>query len=306
MPPTDMMKTLSRADQKVSYIKFVISLNIGRYIDKQKIYNVLPYTVSILLHDEIYKCLGMNLCEKDNIAPMISYHDNISMENTVIAFRGESKICYDRKDAVLYLFNNDMNIISKNDLKTVTILKDDYSVSEYLYRIDDKLSEKRVIGVTLYYGTGNTLSISSMNPFSFECLNRRLCIAEQIHVDPMFLLSRRSLISLIRKLLVRNSIEEINLEMKLRKPIMEFLDMTTLINSMEFYEDHIRMKVKNVMSRPMNSVLRSWIPITRVILDETIEYSNKYGIIRLALPAYESALMDIYFNPFVPRTSFPS
>jgi len=296
LPPTDVMKTLSRADQRISYDRFVVSLNIGRYIDEERIYNILPYTMNILLNGEIYNCLGMNICIKNSITPIILYRDNVAIENIVITLRTTSKICYDKIDSVLYLFNNNISMISKNDIKMITILKEDYSVDEYMHRIDNKLSEKRVIGITLYYESGYTISISSINPFSFECFNRRVCEAEQIHVDPLFLVSKKPLVFLMRKLLVRNNLKKMNIEIKFLKPIIEFLDMATLINSIEFYENYIRIRITNIMSRPINSVLRSWIPITKVVVDEVAEYSNRYGIIRIALPAYGSALIDLYLS----------
>ncbi len=296
MPPTDMMKILSRSDQKISYDRFVELLNMGKYVNEKRIYNILPYTMNILLNEEIYKCLGMNICIKTNITPIVMYSDTVSIENVTITLKTLSKICYDKIDSVLYLFNNNINIISKNNIKVITILKEDYSVYEYMYRIDDELDEKKVIGVTLYYESGDTIAISSINPFSFECFNRRVCEVEQIHIDPLFLVSRKPLVFLMRKLLVRSNLKKMDIEIKFLRPLMEFLDIATLINFIEFYEGYIRMKITNVISRPINSVLRSWIPITKVILDRITEYSNRYGIIRVALPAYESALIDLYFS----------
>lgn len=300
MPPTELMKILSRADHiKKEFIDFLLNNNLASDVgDGHRYLNPLPYTLeNILLNLDniLLKCYGVSFCEESTSLKNVDvgYANHININNINI-YAGNKFHIYrpspERLKIIQLLEGEEVTIIPINEITTIQIY-DEYNenITSYLAERNWVASELRSVRVALISSGYNVLSILFYNPVVIECPNRKVCKFYTSSGNTLLLLPNESIISLIRMYYISRFITKSILKLNIEASLIEFLDYTTLSLPIAFNDNCIHLAIFNLLHRSVSSIVKSYKYIAKIVFDDITEYNYRHSVIRIGLSPYSKA-----------------
>uniref|UniRef100_A0A7J2U062 Uncharacterized protein n=1 Tax=Ignisphaera aggregans TaxID=334771 RepID=A0A7J2U062_9CREN len=300
MPPTDLMKILSRADQlKKDFLIFLKMLGLERELYKG-VLNIFPYTTSIIFDRISLYCLGMSFCidKKFNVT---SYSSNIFYFNNFVieSSRKLEFLCLGNNDDMLCKVQNAqglINIYQKDGLKNIFIVTGD---SLKLYKLSantlDHLHNIKALTVISNMGLALTIAFDDLG--KLVTVSRNYIALE--HYGVYLYISSESIVQAIRRIAVEKSIIVLSNTSNRNShvPIIEVVDTYTFSAPWFFKDNCVDMFTVNIIDEPVNTIIKVYRGFITKVGVNGIEHEYKHRMIRVALAPYASTYLKLCVAP---------
>ena len=300
MPPTDLMKILSRADQlKKDFLIFLKMLGLERELYKG-VLNIFPYTTSIIFDRISFYCLGMSFCidKKFNVT---SYSSNIFYFNNFVieSSRKLEFLCLGNNDDMLCKVLNAqglINIYQKDGLKNIFIVTGD---SLKLYKLSantlDHLHNIKALTVISNMGLALTIAFDDLG--KLVTVSRNYIALE--HYGVYLYISSGSIVQAIRRIAVEKSIIVLSNTSNRNShvPIIEVVDTYTFSAPWFFKDNCVDMFTVNIIDEPVNTIIKVYRGFITKVGVNGIEHEYKHRMIRVALAPYASTYLKLCLAP---------
>lgn len=300
MPPTDLMKILSRADQlKKDFLIFLKMLGLERELYKG-VLNIFPYTTSIIFDRISFYCLGMSFCidKKFNVT---SYSSNIFYFNNFVieSSRKLEFLCLGNNDDMLCKVLNAqglINIYQKDGLKNIFIVTGD---SLKLYKLSantlDHLHNIKALTVISNMGLALTIAFDDLG--KLVTVSRNYIALE--HYGVYLYISSESIVQAIRRIAVEKSIIVLSNTSNRNShvPIIEVVDTYTFSAPWFFKDNCVDMFTVNIIDEPVNTIIKVYRGFITKVGVNGIEHEYKHRMIRVALAPYASTYLKLCLAP---------
>ncbi len=295
MPPSDRaMKTLPRPDP-LQYLSFLAWLGIAKR-GKNSILHLLPYTYPVVLGNTLLHCYGATSCKELSRAP---WESSSSIMFGSIRMFGETsrRICSAKTDDVLYITPADrrLYILSMSNIRDITLL-------DRTWLIDEASCAPDIVhGLAMSTEDGAHLALVSSDLLYIEPVNQRLLVVELRRPGVDILASTtRSLINLARRSLsiqYAYSIDGFFIE---SVPLVEFLDMITLVFPQTAKDNCVEYTLMNAFPRGSNAILKVYGYIDSIEIDGVRIDKYKHSVIRLAVDGKGEVHLKLCISAFIP------
>jgi len=300
LPPTDLMKILSRADQlKKDFLIFLKMLGLERELYKG-VLNIFPYTTSIIFDRISFYCLGMSFCidKKFNVT---SYSSNIFYFNNFVieSSRKLEFLCLGNNDDMLCKVLNAqglINIYQKDGLKNIFIVTGD---SLKLYKLSantlDHLHNIKALTVISNMGLALTIAFDDLG--KLVTVSRNYIALE--HYGVYLYISSESIVQAIRRIAVEKSIIVLSNTSNRNShvPIIEVVDTYTFSAPWFFKDNCVDMFTVNIIDEPVNTIIKVYRGFITKVGVNGIEHEYKHRMIRVALAPYASTYLKLCLAP---------
>ncbi|MEM2221716.1 MAG: hypothetical protein QXK24_05675 [Ignisphaera sp.] len=305
MPPTELMKILSRADHiKKEFIKFLHDNNVVSNHGKEYGYlNPLPYTLDSFLLDlenknVFLKCFGTSFCFENILEGVHKEYANRLNINGINLYFNNGFYIYsipsDRLKMMRLLGDEEILALFPKDITSIQMYSD-YDENVVLHSISgDRLhSELEGVRALAIFSGYHTLSVVSSNLMTVRCPNRKVCLFYISGRNTILLSPSEPIINLVRRYHLNHFIIASNFTLNIETPLVEFLDFTTLSLPITFDSNCIRFAIFNPLHRVVNSIIKSYRYLTRIIIDDLTEYNYRHSIVRIGLPPNSSTKFEV-------------
>jgi hypothetical protein len=300
LPPTDLMKILSRADQlKKDFLIFLKMLGLERELYKG-VLNIFPYTTSIIFDRISFYCLGMSFCidKKFNVT---SYSSNIFYFNNFVieSSRKLEFLCLGNNDDILCKVLNAqglINIYQKDGLKNIFIVTGD---SLKLYKLSantlDHLHNIKALTVISNMGLALTIAFDDLG--KLVTVSRNYIALE--HYGVYLYISSESIVQAIRRIAVEKSIIVLSNTSNRNShvPLIEVVDTYTFSAPWFFKDNCVDMFTVNIIDEPVNTIIKVYRGFITKVGVNGIEHEYKHRMIRVALAPYASTYLKLCLAP---------
>ena len=300
MPPTDLMKILSRADQlKKDFLMFLKELGFIKEI-RGGILNVFPHTTSIIIGRDLLRCLGMSFCidEKRGIT---SFSSNMLYHNSfVIEFpRKAELVCLESNSGVLCKVHNTLGTFSvyqREGLRNLIIATANLLKTQRLAPSASEKLRSTTCGIkafTAVSSSGLALTIAFDDLGELITLGKNYMELE--HYGNYMYVSSEGVVPAIRRAIVEKSVIVLNTSINqcMREPLIEVVDNYTLLVPWALEGNCINMVSLNFIDEAVNTAIKIYKGfITKVSVDG-VEHEYRHRMIRIALAPYASAYVKL-------------
>lgn len=302
MPPTELMKILSRADQiKKEFIEFLSNNNIISDNGEKQLYylNPLPHTLETFLANSnniLLKCYGASSCREDAVLEgrCIEHSSNLTIDNANLYT--DNPLCIyrpssDRLRIVNLTRNREIVILFTRDVSSIHMYSDcSENIASYSTIEGLDFRNIRVAAISSGY---TTLSLLFYDPVVIKCPNKRLCVVYTPTRNSILLLLNEPAIGLVRRHYLNQFLVRTSTTLNIETPLIEVLDYTTLSLPISFSGSCTRLAIFNLLHRSTNSIVKSYRRITKLVFNGMTEYSYRHSIVRVGLPPHGVAELEL-------------
>ena len=296
MPPTDLMKILSRTDHTInSFLMFLKNMGFSGEQGSEFV-NLFPYTSNVIWGKEPLLCLGMSICYSVD-GRVIEYnsksfnYDNFSFDfpvkNTVYCFDNLCKICGNNNYIAIYS-SRQLDALQVVRAKPFALLKtDSTAVGEV----------SSVIAINIVGEKGASLSVVFKNPARISYLSRHHIIIE--YYGDCVYVSKESVMMAIRRLFIETAMYKSNMVIGglHYTPFMEVVDPYSILVPQNFHDRCIEMSLYNITNNAINSIIKVYGGrITKIQIDD-VEYEYRHNVIRVAMAPLSESQLRLYLQP---------
>ncbi len=304
MPPTELMKILSRADHiKKEFIEFLLNNNLALDIGNTHRYlNPLPYTLeNVLLNLDgiLLKCYGTSFCKESIFLKDVNVEQTNRINTNSISLYANSRFYIYRpfSDSLRIArlpSGEKVAIIPISEITAIQIYGE-HSENIISYSAGENWTtlELRGIRAAVISSGYNALSILFSSPVIIECPNKKVCKFYTSGENTLLFLPNEPIISLIRMHYLSHFVIKSILTLNIEEPLVEFLDYTTLSLPIAFNDNCIRLAIFNLLHKSINSIIKSYKYIAKIVLDGITEYNYRHSVVRIGLPPYSKAEFEL-------------
>lgn len=300
MPPTELMKILSRADHiKKEFMEFLHNINILEYHEKHQYLNPLPYSLNdVIVKQSLLKCFGMSFCRENTSEGIYRRKINRYTIENIHLYSNDDFYIYssstNKMGIISVLKNKKLTILFPKEISMLQIYKDhDENISFYIIdRFWHNLEFKNVRALSIA-SNRIAITIAFADLVDIECPNRRVCMFYSPSKNIILFSSNETIVNLIRKYHLTQFIIESDLNLNIDTPLIEILDYTTFALPIAFNNSCIQFIIFNPLYRSTTSIIKSYRYVTKIIIDDITEYNYKHNIVRIGLAPYSNASFEI-------------
>ena len=318
MPPTDLMKILSRADQlKNEFIHFLASLGF-RFSENPNnvlMLNPIPYTESII-KDGALKCLASSSC-----SPMNDYNVEMIESSSIKVFKFSIEMLRRNKATLLYnvkskvpqilpqkvIFSQgfeiiriycgtllkEVRIILNNPFKVVKLVPE--HINELQNFIENKFRNLgNVMGFSLISSEGTLMSFAFDEPVRLSNLTKHYIEVESYARTTY--ITHDAIAKALRKIVIEKTLALLNdmsVHPELSMPVIEFLDIHTISIPINFEEECVTYLTINVSERPVSAVVKAYKGVITAVKVNGVTHSYRHRVVRVALAPYSEASITL-------------
>jgi len=296
LPPTDLMKILSRTDRLIYLFQNYLK-NAGFSTEQgNDIINPFPYTCKLVLGEKPLICLGLSICFSTNERTTKYFLNNFKYNGFWFITPGKGSVSCIDDVCKACTANNYVSIYSKNCIENVHIIKDSPLEMLNISKIE-KNEIPSVLAVNLETFAKSSLTLAFMEPARIKYLSFHHMILE--YYGNCFYISKEPLIHSIRRILVEKHIfnSQLSLSKLQYSPLVEVLDPYSIVIPQNFNDKCIEMLSLNITSNAINTIIRVYSSrVTKVYLDD-VEYDYKHNVVRVALEPLTKVVIKLCLYP---------
>lgn len=302
MPPTDLVKKLSRTDHLIT--KFEEFLHVQGIIDRnneEMLYaNPLPYSSTIFAPTEnnlfkLYRCLAMSICfEKSGKESLTTNSINL----TRFKLMSSDKFRYVADKNKIYLSNivdNHIDIIARDNVNEITVIDLEMRKRKISHAYDD------LSGYVLSIKSSETLSIGSAEPMVIKRTGTSI-FRLFIPFSKLVLISEEeTVIKTFREILIYENMNIVKGIRRKELSLIEILDPLTIALPIDFDRGCVELEMINPYDISYNAIIKVYGYIDEIILDNLTRFKPRYNIVRIAVPMYHNAKIKLCVSTSIPN-----
>ncbi|MEM1915822.1 MAG: hypothetical protein QXW05_01105 [Ignisphaera sp.] len=306
MPPTDMVKKLSRTDHRVeNFTKFLYIQGVLTEGLENLYANPLPFSSTVpMINEDIvkfYRCLAMSLClergeEKAYVGNTIDlgFVKLMSIDN----FR------YTTKDEKLYIYNlNDkyIDLIMKRKVEEIALIDLDMREKRIDIGKDAGHRYTSVYALSIKMNNRDVLSIAFSEPIIIESIGESMYRLYVPMARVMAISRNRTHVQMFREVLIYSNTVVVIGKQKNVQSLIEILDPIALSKPIDFIEGCVDLEMVNPINISYNTIIKVYGYIDEITVDDLVKFKPKYNIIRIALPRNSKAKIRLCISSSIPK-----
>jgi len=300
LPPTDLMKILSRTDQlKKDFVAFLKALSLEREI-QNGILNMFPYTTSIIIDKKPLQCLGMFSCVKEKFNTHSLSSSTFRYNGFIMELpRNTELVCIENTNNTLCKVYNVQGLVSiyhREGLRELIIIT---TSPLRLQKLPANVFKevRSVKAITVISSNGLALTVSFDDLSRLVSLSRNHIMLE--HYGHHMYISNEIITQSVRRAIVEKHIIMLGASINEchSTPLIETLDNYTLLFPWMFERNCVSMLAINITSEALNAIVKVYKGlITRVVVNE-VEHVYRHRIIRFALAPHAISYTKLCLTP---------
>lgn len=305
MPPTDLVKKLSRSDHIVQEFKrFLEVQGVIRDGLEKVLSNPQPFSVLIPVINggEVhnYKCFALSICRQEAKAkPSIS--EEIKFAEMKIT--STSRVNHVTTNDTLYILDlNDVDLwlFFWRKVHEIKVLENTFRVRN-INLVDVEGADKfsSIFGLS-FKGHGFEISLASSDPFVLE--TRGSCVRLRAPVSNILAISKgRTIVQLFRLVYVYKSLVELEGEVRMQQSIVEVVDPLTIAMTTGFEGGCVNMVLANPYPINFNTMIKAYGYIDEIAINGTSKFKPKHNIVRLSIPGFGRSEVRVCISTSIPK-----
>jgi len=306
LPPTDMVKRLSRTDHRLENFTKFLSIQGVLTEGLENLYaNPLPFSSTIPMIDKnivkFCRCLAMSLClEKDVGRAFVGNTIDLgsaklmSMDNFRYTARDEKLYIYD-------LSGKYIDLIIKREVEEIVLIDLDMREKRIDVAKGTRLRYAGVYALSVKMSNRDTLSLASSEPMVIEDIGR-LMYNLYVPVARVMVVSRnRTHVQMFREALMYSNIVMVTGKQKNVQPLIEILDPIALSKPIDFIEGCVDLEIVNPTNILYNTIIKVYGYIDEIVIDELVRFKPKYNVIRMSMPMNSKAKIRLCISSSIPK-----